>query len=406
MHDAVPCLASPSLSSTRGNGIVSVFQFLLPAGNGNTGTEEEDPSYLIPSSWPNGTASAMLRCLSMQNSVFLRACRREKTPCTPIWLMRQAGRYMPEYRALRERVPFLTLCKTPDLAAQVTVEAVERLGVDAAILFADILLILEPMGVGLEFSKGDGPVIHRPVRSGADVDRLVESPPSETVPFVFEAVRKARARLATHIPLIGFSGAPFTVASYLIEGGSSRNYIETKRLMYQDPGAWRALMELLVRTITAYVNGQIAAGAQAVQFFDSWIGCLSPADYRTFILPHMRSLFAGITPGVPVIHFGTDTSGLLELMTEAGGDVIGVDWRIDLDVAWRRIGYNRAVQGNLDPVTLFASRDELRTQVTRVLKEADGRPGHIFNLGHGILPQTPVDNVVALVDMVHEMSEQ
>ena len=346
----------------------------------------------------------MLRCLSMQNSVFLRACRREKTPYTPIWLMRQAGRYMPEYRALRERVPFLTLCKTPDLAAQVTVEAVERLGVDAAILFADILLILEPMGVGLEFSKGDGPVIHRPVRSGADVGRLVESPPSETVPFVFEAVRKARAGLATHIPLIGFSGAPFTVASYLIEGGSSRNYIETKRLMYQDPGAWRALMELLVRTITAYVNEQIAAGAQAVQFFDSWIGCLSPADYRTFILPHMQSLFVGISPGVPVIHFGTNTSGLLELMAEAGGDVIGVDWRIDLDVAWRRIGHGRAVQGNLDPVTLFASHDELRAQVTRVLKEADGRPGHIFNLGHGILPQTPVENVVALVDMVHEIS--
>jgi uroporphyrinogen decarboxylase len=318
--------------------------------------------------------------------------------------MRQAGRYMPEYRALRERVPFLTLCKTPDLAAQVTVEAVERLGVDAAILFADILLILEPMGVGLEFSKGDGPVIHRPVRSGADVDRLVESPPAETVPFVFEAVRKARTGLPTHIPLVGFSGAPFTVASYLIEGGSSRNYIETKRLMYQDPGAWRALMDLLVRTITAYVNGQITAGAQAVQFFDSWIGCLSPADYRTFILPHMQSLFARITPGVPVIHFGTDTSGLLELMTEAGGDVIGVDWRIDLDVAWRRIGYDRAVQGNLDPVTLFASRNELRKQVTRVLKEAGGRPGHIFNLGHGILPQTPVDNVVALVNMVHEIS--
>jgi uroporphyrinogen decarboxylase len=342
----------------------------------------------------------------MRNSVFLQACRREKTPYTPVWLMRQAGRYMPEYRALRERVPFLTLCKTPDLAAQVTVEAVERLGVDAAILFADILLILEPMGVGLEFSKGDGPVIHRPVRSGADVDRLVESPPVETVPFVFEAVRKARAGLPAHIPLIGFSGAPFTVASYLIEGGSSRNYIETKRIMYQDPGAWRALMELLVRIITSYVNGQIAAGAQAIQFFDSWIGCLSPADYRTFILPHMRSLFAGITPGVPVIHFGTDTSGLLEVLAEAGGDVIGVDWRIDLDVAWRRIGYDRAVQGNLDPVTLFASRDELRKQIKRVLQEASGRPGHIFNLGHGILPQTPVENVVALVEMVHEISEE
>jgi len=340
----------------------------------------------------------------MQEPIFLQACRREPTPYTPVWLMRQAGRYMPEYRALRERVPFLTLCKSPDLAAQVTVEAVERLGVDAAIIFADILLIVEPMGVGLEFSQGDGPVIHHPVRSGADVDRLIENSPAETVPFVFAAVRKARAGLPPHIPLIGFSGAPFTVASYLIEGGSSRHYLETKRLMYRDPGAWRALMERLVRVITAYVNGQIAAGAQAVQLFDSWVGCLSPTDYRTFILPHMKALVQGITPGIPVIHFGTETAGLLELMAEAGGDVIGVDWRIDLDVAWRRIGSHRAVQGNLDPVALFAPRDELRRQVERVLTLAAGRPGHIFNLGHGILPQTPVENVMALVEMVHEIS--
>ncbi len=340
----------------------------------------------------------------MNKPIFLQACRREATPHTPVWLMRQAGRYMPEYRALRERVPFLTLCKTPDLAAQVTVEAVQQLGVDAAIIFADILLIVEPMGVGLEFSQGDGPVIHRPVRSGADVDRLTESSPVETVPFVFEAVRKARASLPSHIPLIGFSGAPFTVASYLIEGGSSRHYIETKRLMYQDPRAWHALMERLVRVIVAYVNGQIAAGAQAVQLFDSWIGCLSPADYQDFILPHMQTLFHGITPGTPVIHFGTETAGLLELMAEAGGDVIGVDWRIDLDVAWQRIGFDRAVQGNLDPLVLFAPRDELRRQVERVLRCAGGRPGHIFNLGHGILPQTPVDNVRALVEMVHEIS--
>ena len=313
---------------------------------------------------------------------------------------------MPEYRALREKVPFLTLCKTPDLAAQVTVEAVERLGVDAAIIFADILLIVEPMGVGLEFSKGDGPVIHRPVRSGADVDRLSERSPLETVPFVFEAVRKARASLPARIPLIGFSGAPFTVASYLIEGGSSRHYIETKRLMYQDAGVWRALMERLVRVIAAYLNGQIAAGAQVVQLFDSWVGCLSPADYRTFILPYMQTLIQGITPGTPVIHFGTETAGLLELLAEAGGDVIGVDWRIDLDVAWQRIGEKRAVQGNLDPVTLFAPRAELRCQVERILQAVAGRPGHIFNLGHGILPQTPVENVVALVEMVHEISEK
>jgi uroporphyrinogen decarboxylase len=340
----------------------------------------------------------------MKDPIFLQACRREPTPYTPVWLMRQAGRYMPEYRALRERVPFLTLCKSPDLAAQVTVEAVRRLGVDAAILFADILLIVEPMGVGLEFSQGDGPVIHRPVRSGTDVDRLVDSRPADTVPFVFEAVRKARANLPAHIPLIGFSGAPFTVASYLIEGGSSRHYVETKRFMYHDPAAWRVLMERLVRVIAAYLNGQIAAGVQAVQLFDSWVGCLSPADYRTFILPHMQTLIQGITPGTPVIHFGTETAGLLELLTEAGGDVIGVDWRISLDAAWRRIGFDRAVQGNLDPVVLFAPQDELRRQVERVLTAAAGRPGHVFNLGHGILPQTPVENVVALVEMVHEIS--
>lgn len=340
----------------------------------------------------------------MDEPIFLRACHREPTPYTPVWLMRQAGRYMPEYRALRERVPFLVLCKSPDLAAQVTVQAVERLGVDAAIIFADILLIVEPMGVGLEFSKGDGPVIHRPVRSGADVDSLQEVAPNESLSFVFEAVRLARAGLPPRVPLIGFSGAPFTVASYLIEGGSSRNYIETKRLMYSDPGAWRALMERLVRVIAAYVNGQIAAGAQAIQLFDSWIGCLSPADYRAFILPHMKTLFQRITPGTPVIHFGVETSGLLELLTEAGGDVIGVDWRIDLETAWRRIGFDHAVQGNLDPVALFAPREELRRQVERVLQSVAGRPGHIFNLGHGILPQTPVDNVIALIEMVHEMS--
>ena len=231
--------------------------------------------------------------------------------------MRQAGRYLPEYRALREKVPFLTLCKSPDLAAEVTVSAVERLGVDAAIIFADILLIVEPMGVGLEFTKDNGPVIHHPVRCSADVDRLVETNPAESVSFVFEAVRKARAGLRPQVPLIGFSGAPFTLASYLIEGGSSRHYIHTKSLMYRDPGAWRVLMEQLTRTVTAYLNGQIAAGAQAVQLFDSWVGCLSPDDYREFILPFMKELIRGITPGTPVIHFGTGTAGLLELMREA-----------------------------------------------------------------------------------------
>lgn len=342
----------------------------------------------------------------METPVFLRACRGEPTPYTPVWLMRQAGRYMAEYRALRERVPFLELCKTPDLAAQVTLEAVERLGVDAAILFSDILLIVEPMGVGLEFSAGDGPVIHRPVRSGQDIGALREALPEESVPFVFETVRKIRSSLPSHIPLIGFSGAPFTLASYLIEGGASRQYLETKRLMYQDSGAWNALMDQLVRAITAYVNAQITAGAQAIQLFDSWVGCLAPQDYRTFLLPHMQTLIQGVTPGVPLIHFGTGTAGLLELLAEAGGDVIGVDWRTDLDVAWERIGADRAVQGNLDPLALFAPLDTLRQQVQRILDQARGREGHIFNLGHGIVPQTPVDNVIALVDMVHEFSSR
>ncbi len=313
---------------------------------------------------------------------------------------------MAEYRALRERVPFLELCKTPDLAAQVTLEAVERLGVDAAILFSDILLIIEPMGVGLEFSAGDGPVIHRPVRSEKDIDALQKVSPQESVPFVFETVRKIRSSLPSHVPLIGFSGAPFTLASYLIEGGASRQYLETKRLMYQDPEAWNALMAHLVRAITAYVNGQITAGAQAIQLFDSWVGCLAPQDYRAFLLPHMQALIQGLTPGVPIIHFGTGTAGLLELLAEAGGEVIGVDWRIDLDTAWQRIGEDRAVQGNLDPLALFAPLDTLRQQVQRILGQTRGRSGHIFNLGHGILPQTSVDQVIALVDMVHEISSR
>ena len=339
-----------------------------------------------------------------QNSRFLRACRRKPTDCTPVWLMRQAGRYMAEYRAIREKVPFLTLCKRPDLAAEVTVTAAERLGVDAAIIFADILLIGEPMGIEVEFSQDDGPLIRRPVREASDVDRLRDADPRESLSFVFEAVRMARAALRPEIPLIGFSGAPFTLASYFVEGGGSRHYLHTKGLMYRDPGAWRALMQRLTRAVGAYLNEQIRAGAQAVQLFDSWVGCLSPADYRTFVMPFMRQLIEGLVPGVPVIHFGTGTAGLLELMREAGGDVIGVDWRIDLGEAWRRVGHDAAIQGNLDPVALLAPRNELLRQIGLVLKSAGAAAGHIFNLGHGILPQTPVDNAVALVDAVHEMT--
>src|SRR5216117_629871 len=354
---------------------------------------------------PRGCAESALRVAlpAVEAPPFLAACRREPLPHTPVWLMRQAGRYMPEYRAVRERLGFLALCKSPDAAAEVTVTAALRLGVDAAIVFADILLVLEPMGVGLEFTRGDGPVIRRPVRSGADVDRLAEVDPA-ALGYVAEAVRRARAALPARVPLIGFAGAPFTLASYLVEGGGSRTYARTKALMATDPGAWRALMERLVCVVAAYLNAQIAAGADAVQLFDSWVGCLSPADYRAHVLPHVRALIAALTPGTPVIHFGTGTAGLLEAMRAAGGDVIGLDWRVDLDAAWARLGHDVAVQGNLDPVALLAPIPEIRARAAAILAQAANRPGHIFNLGHGILPETPLDHVRALVDAVHELS--
>ena len=319
--------------------------------------------------------------------------------------MRQAGRYLPEYRELRARHGFLELCKTPALAAEVTLMPIERFPVDAAILFADILLVLEPMGVGLEFAKGDGPVIHRPVRTRADVDALERVPAAASLGYVFETVRLVRSRLAGRVPLIGFAGAPFTLASYVIEGGGSRQYRHTKTLMYGDPPAWHRLMERLCETIVDYLREQVEAGAQAVQLFDSWVGCLGPDDYRTYVLPHMRATFAALAgAGVPVIHFGTGTAALLELMREAGGDVIGLDWHVDLAEAWQRVGHDVAVQGNLDPVTLFAPPDEIRRRVARVLERAGGRPGHIFNLGHGVLPETRPEHVATLIDAVHELS--
>lgn len=331
---------------------------------------------------------------------FLKACRREPTDTTPLWFMRQAGRYMAEYRDVRAKVSFLELCKSPELATEVTITAVERLGVDAAILFADILLILEPLGFALEFAKGEGPVIHNPLRVGADVDRILPLTDPAPLDYVFHAVRMIRSSLNPAIPLIGFAGAPFTLACYAIEGGSSRHYEKAKAFMYRDHGAWHALMSRFVEATAAYLNAQVRAGAQALQLFDSWVGSLSPSDYRRFVQPHMRRLFGMISPRVPVIHFGTDTNSLLELQREAGGDVIGLDWRVDLGPAWERLGHNVAVQGNLDPVVLFAPRKEIARQARRVLAEAGGRPGHIFNLGHGILPHTPVDHVLALVDIV------
>jgi len=341
---------------------------------------------------------------SGSTACFLRACRRERTPFTPVWLMRQAGRYMPEYRALRARYGFLELCKNPEAAAEVTLQPVEKLGVDAAILFADILLVLEPLGIGLEFTRGDGPRIHRPVRSHHDVKRLDRVPVEEAVPFLFETVRLVRKALSDRVPLIGFAGAPFTLASYLVEGGPSREFLFTKRLMREEPAAWDALMRMLGEITAEYLNGQIAAGAHAVQLFDSWIGTLAPSDYRDYVLPYTRRVIQQLTPGVPVIHFGTGTAGLLHLMKAAGGDVIGLDWRVEIGPTWERLGYDIAVQGNLDPAVLLADVGEVRRGVKEILDSVAGRPGHVFNLGHGVHKETPVDHVTALVDIVHELS--
>lgn len=334
---------------------------------------------------------------------FMKACRREPTDRVPVWLMRQAGRYMAEYRAVRAKTTFLELCKNPELCADVMITAVRRLGVDAAIIFADLLPMLEPMGLDLEFATGEGPVIHNPIREGRDVDRLIELECVDALGFVMETVRLTRADLPPEIPLLGFAGAPFTLASYAIEGGASRNYAHTKTLMYRDEAAWHELMGRLARGVTRYLNAQIAAGAQAVQIFDSWAGCLSPDDYRRYVLPHTKAVLEGVTAGVPVINFATGNPALLPLLSEAGGAVIGIDWRVRLDDAWRTVGYDKAVQGNLDPTVLLAEPAEIRRQAQEVLRQAAGRPGHIFNLGHGVLPQTPVENAIALVEAVHEL---
>jgi uroporphyrinogen decarboxylase len=339
------------------------------------------------------------------NDRFLRACRREKTDTTPIWLMRQAGRYMAEYRALREKHTLLELCKTPDLATQVTLQPL-RLGVDAAILFADILLPLEPMGAPFEFAKGEGPVIHEPIQSKAQIDALRVIEPEEGLGYVLEAIRTIKRELTGKLPLIGFAGAPFTLASYLVEGGKSAHFAKTKRLMYSEPEAWHALMGKLAEVVRRYLAAQVRAGADAIQLFDSWVGQLSKDDYREYIQPHVAHILQSVGQlGVPVIHFGTGTYALLEPMREAGGTVIGLDWRTPLADGWARVGHDHAVQGNLDPTVLFAPRAVIETHAARVLTEAGGRAGHIFNLGHGILPETPVDSVKALVDFVHQRGQ-
>jgi uroporphyrinogen decarboxylase len=339
------------------------------------------------------------------NDRFLKACRRQPTDCVPVWFMRQAGRYMEEYRKIRTGHSILEVCKTPELAAQVTLQPIERFPLDAAIIFADILLPLEPMGIELAFVADEGPVIYNPVRDKAAVEALKAVEP-DALRFVYDAIRLARKALSGKVPLIGFAGAPFTLASYLIEGGSSRNFIETKRLMYHEPDIWHRLMEKLARVITGYLKAQVEAGAQAIQLFDSWVGALGPDDYREYVQPHVQLIFEQLKGlNVPCIHFGTGTSSLLELMKEAGGSVIGVDWRVRLDEARRRLGDDVAIQGNMDPVVLFAPLHEIERRVEAILREAGSKPGFIFNLGHGILPKTPIENVQATVDLVHKLSQ-
>ena len=335
---------------------------------------------------------------------FMKAIRREPVPYTPIWMMRQAGRYMQEYREVRAKVPFLDLCKNPQLCSEVMCTAVDKLGVDAAIIFSDLLPILEPMGCDLEFTKGDGPVIHNPIMEPADIDRIQALESNDDLQFVLETVKQTRTDLPADMPLIGFAGAPFSLASYMIEGKSNRSFARTKQIMFGDTGAWSELMAKLVQSVIIYTKGQIAAGAQCIQLFDSWAGCIGVDDYRELVLPHVQKVIDAISPLAPVINFATGNPALLSQLADTSAAVIGIDWRVPLDQAWLTVGHDRAVQGNIDPTILLTNPDKIRTHAERVLAQAAGRPGHIFNLGHGILPQTPVENAIALVDIVHELS--
>ncbi len=336
---------------------------------------------------------------------FLRACWREPVDRTPVWFMRQAGRSSASYRAIREKHGMLEIAKSPDLAVEVTLQPIRELGVDAAILFADLLLPLEAMGIPVRIDPGEGPVIDAPIRTPADVQRLKPLDPEKRLPFVFETIRRVRAKL--EVPFIGFAGAPFTMASYLIEGGASRDLLETKRFMNRHPDPWRQLMDRLAESMAAYLRAQVDAGAQALQLFDSWAGALSPHDYATKVLPHTRKVFGGIKEtGVPSVHFGTGTAGFLDIFAAGGGDVIGLDWRIPIDEGWARIGLHRGVQGNLDPASLLGPEEEWRAQSQDILRRVNRREGHIFNLGHGVLADTPQQHLKALVRFVHEFTER
>ena len=342
----------------------------------------------------------------MAISRFLKACLREPVDATPVWFMRQAGRYMAEYRALRDRHSLLEICRAPDLATEVTLQPVHRIEVDAAILFSDLLLPLEPMGLAFDFIKGEGPQIEHPIGSPADVERLQQVEPREALSHVLETIVLVQRELAGRVPLIGFAGAPFTLASYAIEGGHSNNFARTKELMYAHPASRHLLCDKFASVVADYLVAQIEAGIDVVQLFDSWVGTLSPADYREFALPHTQRIFQTVGTRVPTIHFGTGTATLLEDLRDAGGDVIGVDWRMPIDTAWQRIGQDRAVQGNLDPTVLLGPSHRIFSQTDEILARVASRPGHIFNLGHGILPSTPIEHVQMLAQYVHSASRR
>src|SRR5450755_556705 len=336
---------------------------------------------------------------------FLAACHHEQPDATPVWFMRQAGRCLAEYRELRKRYDILTMAKTPELCTQVTLMPVERFGVDGAVLYADIMLPLEGMGISLEIQPDLGPIIHNPIRTVQDVDALRIIDPEESTSFVMEAIRMVQRELAGKKAVIGFSGAPFTLACYMIEGRPSRDYGLAKSLMYGQPQIWHALMNKLTEVVSRYLLAQIRAGADVVQVFDSWVGALSPSTYKQFVQPYSQRIFAAVQQsGTPSIHFGTGTANLLELMAEAGGDIISVDWRVEFDEAWARIGYERGIQGNLDPTLLLTSWETIEAGMRDVLRRANNRPGHIFNLGHGVLAPTDPDMLIRLVESVHEVS--